>query len=546
MVLFNYSTKELTAKIVYYGPGLCGKTTNLQYIHENLPGDVRGKMLSLATKTDRTLFFDFLPIDLGNIRGMKTRVQLYTVPGQVFYNETRKLVLKGADGIVFVADSQETMAGANVESFRNLEENLKGHGMKLADMPHVLQFNKRDLPKLSSIEDLNTSLNKYNAPFYESVATTGIGVQDTLKAMVKLVLLHLTRKYDPTAAPEAPATVSVPAPPEVPVAAAEEAPVPVAQPPGPTPPATPAPDLAAGGASTQAIPISSFGTPTNVDETPPPSAVPQSFSEHQGPPPPPDFRGTGPEVDEPAPEFAEQDIEELVDEVDGISDFGDLGGGPTVDEPAAVEQPLAASAPQTDSPGRSDEPTLAPAEGSLGGDLGTSMADGTPPQDPFFAPTAMPGDLGPGMGDDDDLPIGDPEPSTEDVVAASTEATEEPDDPLQVDREFDPDFGTDTPGGADAAEPMAEIREPEPISLDAEAPADVELGGATPAPDEPGESVVLTEVASDRDLFEDPDVEVARLDSIEDREIVVPVEVGEGSERRRFKLSIRLHLDPVD
>ena len=119
MSFINYSSREINCKLVYYGPGLCGKTSNLQYIHENLPGEVRGKMLSLATKTDRTLFFDFLPIDLGEIRGMKTRVQLYTVPGQVFYNETRKLVLKGADGIVFVADSQETMVGANIESFRN-------------------------------------------------------------------------------------------------------------------------------------------------------------------------------------------------------------------------------------------------------------------------------------------------------------------------------------------------------------------------------------------------------------------------------------------
>jgi len=149
MVLFNYATKELTAKVVYYGPGLCGKTTNLQYIHQNLPETVKGKMLSLATKTDRTLFFDFLPLDLGDIRGMKTRVQLYTVPGQVFYNETRKLVLKGVDGVVFVADSQKEMLGPNAESFKNLEENLKGHGLTLAEMPHVIQFNKRDLPKLS-------------------------------------------------------------------------------------------------------------------------------------------------------------------------------------------------------------------------------------------------------------------------------------------------------------------------------------------------------------------------------------------------------------
>src|SRR6185295_4506733 len=153
MVLFNYSTKELTAKIVYYGPGLCGKTTNLQFIHKNLGETVKGKMLSLATKTDRTLFFDFLPMDLGEIRGMKTRMQLYTVPGQVFYNETRKLVLKGVDGIVFVADSQQEMLAPNAESFRNLEENLKTHGLSLAELPHVIQLNKRDLPKLASIEE---------------------------------------------------------------------------------------------------------------------------------------------------------------------------------------------------------------------------------------------------------------------------------------------------------------------------------------------------------------------------------------------------------
>ena len=210
MVLFNYSTRELTAKIVYYGPGLCGKTTNLQFVYEQLPEDVKGKMLSLATKTDRTLFFDFLPIDLGEIRGMKTRVQLYTVPGQVFYNETRKLVLKGADGVVFVADSQEQMMASNIESLRNLEENLKAHGMKLGEIPHVLQFNKRDLPRLSSVEELNAGLNKYNCPCFEAVATTGIGVQDTLKGIAKLVLVNLTRRYQPKTA----ATESRPAPPQ--------------------------------------------------------------------------------------------------------------------------------------------------------------------------------------------------------------------------------------------------------------------------------------------------------------------------------------------
>jgi signal recognition particle receptor subunit beta len=195
MVVFNYSSRELTTKVVYYGPGLCGKTTNLQFIYDSMPPGVKGKMLSLATKSDRTLFFDFLPIDLGEIGGMKTKVQLYTVPGQVFYNETRRLVLKGADGVVFVADSQEDMMDANKDSFRNLEENLQGHGLELASMPHVLQFNKRDLPNALGVDALNAALNSYNVPFYEAVATQGIGVQETLRHITKLVLVHLNERY---------------------------------------------------------------------------------------------------------------------------------------------------------------------------------------------------------------------------------------------------------------------------------------------------------------------------------------------------------------
>ncbi len=196
MVRLDVSTNKLCAKIVSYAPGLCGKTTNLRFIHSTLPEHVRGKMLSLATKNDRTLIFDFLPVELSDIQGMKTCIQLYTVPGQVSYNETRKLVLKGADGVVFVADSQAAMLDANITSFRNLEENLKEQGLNLADIPHVLQFNKRDLPDLSRVEQLNAKLNLRGAPYFESVATTGDGVQDTLKSIVKLVLLRITQKYD--------------------------------------------------------------------------------------------------------------------------------------------------------------------------------------------------------------------------------------------------------------------------------------------------------------------------------------------------------------
>src|SRR6478672_7721407 len=195
MVLFNYSTKELTAKVVYYGPGLCGKTTNLQWIHEKTPIKNKGKMLSLATEADRTLFFDFLPIDLGTIRGMKTRIQLYTVPGQVFYNATRRMVLKGADCVVFVADSQEPVLDANLDALANLKENLEANEIDPGEIPTVLQYNKRDLPNALPVEILNERLNTRGLPFFEAVAMKGQGVADTLKAATALVFKSLAAKY---------------------------------------------------------------------------------------------------------------------------------------------------------------------------------------------------------------------------------------------------------------------------------------------------------------------------------------------------------------
>ena len=195
MVLFNYATKEITAKIVYYGPGLCGKTTNLQFVYDSLPSNNKSKMLSLATKTDRTLFFDFLPLDLGKIRGMRTKLQLYTVPGQVYYNSTRQLVLKGADGVVFVADSQDFALDANLESMQNLEDNLKRQGVRLRELPLVIQYNKRDLPNAMAVPEINAELNKLEVPTFESVATSGLGVEETLKGITQLVLAHLIRKY---------------------------------------------------------------------------------------------------------------------------------------------------------------------------------------------------------------------------------------------------------------------------------------------------------------------------------------------------------------
>src|SRR3989442_1159815 len=195
MVLFNYSTKELTAKVVYYGAGLCGKTTNLQWIHEKLPIKNKGKMLSLATETDRTLFFDFRPIETGTIGGMPTGIRLYPVPGQVFYNATRRMVLKGADCVVFVCDSQEAVVEANLESFENLRENLRANEIDPDEVPIVLQYNKRDLPNALPIEILNERLNPRNYPFYEAVAIKGIGVEDTLKGVTKMVFKSLSARY---------------------------------------------------------------------------------------------------------------------------------------------------------------------------------------------------------------------------------------------------------------------------------------------------------------------------------------------------------------
>src|SRR5688572_20672145 len=194
MVFFNYSTMQMAAKVVYYGPGLCGKTTNLQYIYSHTSRDSRGEMVSLETETDRTLFFDLLPIDVGSIAGFATRIQLYTVPGQVFYNTTRKLVLKGVDGVVFVADSQRQMLQANIDSFRNLAENIQELGLSVDQMPLVLQYNKRDLHDICSVEELNQALNRGNWPHFESSALTGMGVFETLKGVSKLTLLSLKKR----------------------------------------------------------------------------------------------------------------------------------------------------------------------------------------------------------------------------------------------------------------------------------------------------------------------------------------------------------------
>lgn len=374
MVLFNYSTKELTAKIVYYGPGLCGKTTNLQFIYDNLAADKRGRMLSLSTQTDRTLYFDFLPVELGDIRGMKTRVQLYTVPGQVFYNETRKMVLKGVDGIVFVADSQIQMADANLESYRNLEENIKEHGADLARIPLVLQFNKRDLPSIQTIEEMNAALNRYNSPFYEVIATTGIGVQDTLKAISKLVLLSLSGQYGQQKggnkeAARRPRSPQVPAP-ETPPARAVS--LPVSSDSGEP---FPAADLSPRAASSQ--PSAATAAPIGWNEG---------------------------DLEEELDRMDAEEIQGLLEEVDGFDgdDSVRVPVAAAMDPPPEKREDVLLDTPRTDpSTGRGAEATFASVEPSIR----------TPQPEPTFFP---------------DLPSTDLDP--DDVSGAFEEMVDAPDD----------------------------------------------------------------------------------------------------------------------
>jgi signal recognition particle receptor subunit beta len=326
MVLFNYSTKELTAKVVYYGPGLCGKTTNLQWIHEKLPIKNKGKMLSLATETDRTLFFDFLPIELGTIRGMRTRIQLYTVPGQVFYNATRRMVLKGADCVVFVCDSQEAMLEANLESFENLRQNLEANEIDVDEVPMVLQYNKRDLPNALPIEILGERLNPRGLPFYEAVAIKGQGVEETLKGATGMVFKSLATKYG---GPEQAQATTAPGRPVPPIPAAP-APPPVAAPPAPAPPPAAAPRAA------QPVPPAKPAAPP-----PRPAPVPPASARPAPPPATPALRPPTPQE-----EFLEQlDLEPAEDlpivEEEIVADEFDLGPTPLPSaEEDEVEEPL--------------------------------------------------------------------------------------------------------------------------------------------------------------------------------------------------------------
>jgi signal recognition particle receptor subunit beta len=293
MVQFRPRAREIIAKVVYYGPPLGGKTTNLRTLYTGYPAGTRGELVVVPAGGDRTIFFDFLPVDAGSLRGMRMRVQLYTVPGQVHYNATRQVVLRGVDAVVFVADSQRELVRPNRESWENLKDNLALQGLSLAELPHVLQYNKRDLQDVLSVEDLDELLNEFNAPFYEAVATEGIGVEETLQGVVKLVARSLRDRFKIPAeaagaevlepVPTPPRAVPPPPPPlraapfpsavEVPEAPSDQ--VPVATPRPPAPPATKPP----GGVP----PPRPFVPP------PPPPAVEAPEPPVRTPPPPPAF-----------------------------------------------------------------------------------------------------------------------------------------------------------------------------------------------------------------------------------------------------------------
>ena len=331
MVVVSYSGKEINAKLVYYGTGLSGKTTNLEAIYEAVPETSRGKMVSMKTQSDRTLFFDLLPLDLGEVMGFKTRFLLYTVPGQVFYNATRKLVLKGADAIVFVADSERGKMDENKESLSNLRANLAEYKVNLDDLPWVLQYNKRDLPDVYTPEELNRELNPQNVPWVEAVATKGTGVLETFRMVSQMLLERVTK--DLKRSPGASSGREVPRPSP---AAAAPAPAPQAQAPAPPPPAAPA------------APAPSPFTSTRGEFSPQHPAAERAERTAAAPPPSRTFQKEGPATERPDNGFFQREPAREVA----------IPGDNRLVRPASPEPAAAARTAQT--PAQSGEPLVIP------------------------------------------------------------------------------------------------------------------------------------------------------------------------------------------
>jgi signal recognition particle receptor subunit beta len=422
---------------VYYGPGLCGKTTNLAWIHDNFEGGERGKMISLATEGDRTIFFDLLPIEIGAIRGMDVTLQLYTVPGQVHYNSTRQLVLRGADGVVFVADSQKAMQDSNIESFKNLQENLLLQGINLEGFPLALQFNKRDLSDTISVEDLDADLNQYSVPIFEAIATEGVGVQETLEGIVKLVMRSLRERYEgATAGTKTPGIedpsarrqpVSVPDPPKKAPTPAAPPPVQPVEPPAPVPePRIEPPPAAAASPPAGDVFAADLGAQTT------------DFSDSAGQSAPVSFE------DEVSTDVYEVDNEPVELEGDAVvfDEPTDVRAMAPESDPDIRIEPAAPAPPVVEPTGDAfvDEPTA--------GSLDTSdLGDG--PEVPPASPDI------PGAGDPS-LEFQIPEPSLEQDLADLTSAPPAPDQPAD-DIQIPPLGGEPDGFGADAAAPSAEL-----------------------------------------------------------------------------------------
>ncbi len=443
MVFFNYALRKLNAKIVYYGPGLCGKTTNLQWIHDHFEGGQRGKMISLSTEGDRTIFFDLLPLDIGSIRGMDVTLQLYTVPGQVHYNSTRQLVLRGADGVVFVADSQATMRSSNIESLRNLEENLSLQGVEIESFPHVLQFNKRDLADLITIEDLDRDINPHSAPFFEAVATEGVGVQETLEGIVKLVMRSLRERYEPVvAAGPRPIGVGVPINMEVPPPPEPYAPAPPVAPERPIAPPYEPPAMAE-------IPDEPAGLQDDVPTGVYPAGRPLTEDEDDRDVPGAAFWDAAGEAS--GPTFGDSDAGFGMDDPTGSSNFGfampfadnetttdvtDLDEG---DGQPAIEA-LSDSIPQDGAPGAGESPYSGPGSPF-------EMADLTPA--PFTAETVFGGpvDEAETAGEDElESDAGEPDVAaadswSDDATSAKDVAPSFSDAPAEDDQDDTPEPG---------------------------------------------------------------------------------------------------------
>lgn len=275
MVQINFAQKSVNVKIVYYGPGMSGKTTNLEVVHQRAPQTNRGELTSISTDGDRTLFFDYMPLDLGTVAGMRTCFQVYTVPGQVYYNSTRKLVLQGVDGVIFIADSSASMMEQNLESIRNLEENLNEYGKSLSTIPHVIQWNKRDLPDALPVEELERTLNHHGAPTFEASANTGVGVFPTLKSVAANVLKSIMQETPDgkqRIAGPGPGAAAPAAAPAMGGAPGQPAPVPMAPaaavPGMPAPPPVPSPSFAAPAPSAPApmAPAAAYGAPSAVPQ----------------------------------------------------------------------------------------------------------------------------------------------------------------------------------------------------------------------------------------------------------------------------------------